>query len=86
MPERINIYDARTHFSKIVERAEHGETIIIARNNVPIVELRPVKRNPEEVMDGFRRLRDRIRARNGGDGILRHGESWRDLIREEHKY
>lgn len=31
MAEAINIHAAKTHFSKLVERAEAGEEILIAR-------------------------------------------------------
>ena len=40
MTERaINIHDAKTHFSKLVERAEAGEEIIISRSGRPVAKL-----------------------------------------------
>ncbi|MGH7728758.1 MAG: type II toxin-antitoxin system Phd/YefM family antitoxin [Vulcanimicrobiaceae bacterium] len=86
MKDHVNIYEARTHFSKIIERAEHGETIVIARNNVPIVEMRPVKVGRAELAERFRALRERVRNRNGGKSVLRPGETWRDLIDEGRRY
>ena len=37
--ERVNIHEAKTHFSKLVERAEAGEEIVIARNGKPVAKL-----------------------------------------------
>ena len=39
MPETFNIHEAKTHFSRLVERAEHGERITIARAAVPVAML-----------------------------------------------
>lgn len=38
----INIQTAKTHLSRLVERACAGEEIVIARGNVPMVRLVPV--------------------------------------------
>lgn len=35
----VNIHDAKTHFSRLVERAEHGERITIARAGRPVAML-----------------------------------------------
>ncbi len=37
---RVNIHEAKTNLSKLIERAEKGETIIVCRRNEPVVELR----------------------------------------------
>ena len=39
----VNIAEAKTNFSKLVDMACHGEKIIIAKNNLPLVELVPHK-------------------------------------------
>jgi len=36
-----NIFEAKTHFSKLVERAEKGEEIIIGRSGKPVAKLVP---------------------------------------------
>ncbi len=36
------MHEAKTHFSKLVERALNGEEIIIARAGKPVVRLQPV--------------------------------------------
>ena len=38
---QYNIYEARTHFSRLVERAAAGEEIVIARAGEPLVKLVP---------------------------------------------
>lgn len=35
----INISEAKIHLSDLIQRAAHGEEIIIAKNNIPLVEL-----------------------------------------------
>lgn len=35
----VNISEAKTNLSKLVDMAYHGEEIIIAKNNLPLVEL-----------------------------------------------
>ena len=40
----VNIYDAKTQLSRLVERAAAGEEILIARAGKPMVRLVPVDR------------------------------------------
>jgi len=42
---RLNIHEAKTHLSKYLQKMEkRGEPIILCRRNVPIAEIRPLKR------------------------------------------
>lgn len=41
----VNIHEAKTHLSKLLERIEAGETITIARAGRPIADLVPHRRN-----------------------------------------
>jgi prevent-host-death family protein len=41
MAETVNLYDAKTHLSKLVERAAAGEEIIIAKAGKPKARLVP---------------------------------------------
>jgi prevent-host-death family protein len=43
---RVGMHDAKTHLSKLVERAEAGEEIVIQRNGKPAVRLVPVVEQP----------------------------------------
>ena len=45
---KVNIADAKTHFSRYLENVESGETVIVCRRNVPIAEIRPVPRPPAQ--------------------------------------
>ena len=38
----VNVYEARGQFSKLLDEAEAGEEIVIARNGRPVVKLVPV--------------------------------------------
>lgn len=38
----VNIHAAKTNLSKLIERAEAGEEVVIARNGKPAVRLTPV--------------------------------------------
>ena len=42
MNEAFNIHAAKTHFSKLVERAHAGEEITIAKAGVPYAKLVPI--------------------------------------------
>jgi len=37
----VNIHEAKTNFSRLVERAEHGEEILIGRSGKPVARLVP---------------------------------------------
>lgn len=43
MSETVNIHEAKTHFSRLVERAARGETVIIARAGKPVARLMPLE-------------------------------------------
>jgi prevent-host-death family protein len=47
MTDTVNVYEAKTHLSKLLERVEHGEEIVIARAGRPIAKLVPVPRRTE---------------------------------------
>jgi len=40
--EAVNIHDAKAQFSKLVERVEAGEEIVIARAGTPVARLAPL--------------------------------------------
>jgi prevent-host-death family protein len=41
----VNMHDAKTHLSKLVERAAAGEEIIIAKAGKPVAKLVAIERN-----------------------------------------
>jgi prevent-host-death family protein len=43
----VNVHEAKTQLSKLLERIEAGEEIVIARAGVPVARLTPFKPVPE---------------------------------------
>ncbi len=43
MANAINIYEAKTHLSALVEKAAHGEEIVIAKAGKPMAKLVPLE-------------------------------------------
>ena len=41
MAESVNIHQAKTHLSRLIERAARGEEIVIARSGKPVAKLVP---------------------------------------------
>ena len=44
---QFNIHDAKTNLSRIIERVEHGEEIIISRAGHPVAKVIPLTRRIE---------------------------------------
>jgi len=51
----INVHEAKTHLSRILERVTEGEEVIIMRSNVPIARLVPVSAMPKRRELGWAR-------------------------------
>jgi prevent-host-death family protein len=49
----VNVYEARGQFSKLLDEAEAGEEIVVARNGKPVVRLVPVTA-PARALGRFR--------------------------------
>ena len=45
---QVNIYEAKTRLSELVEQAGRGETIIIAKSGTPIAKLVPLTDQPKQ--------------------------------------
>ena len=41
---QVNVHEAKTQLSRLLERVEDGERVIIARHGQPVAELVPVRR------------------------------------------
>ena len=46
MAASVNVYEAKTHLSQLLDRAAAGEEIVIARNGRPIARLVPLSDVP----------------------------------------
>lgn len=51
--EQVNIHEAKTHFSKLVDRVEAGEEIVIARNGTPVAKLVPYVEKGKRKLGGW---------------------------------
>lgn len=47
MTEMHNMHDAKTHLSRLAERASKGEEIVIARNGRALAKLVPIEERPK---------------------------------------
>lgn len=63
----VNIHAAKTHLSRLVERAEQGEETIIARNGKPVARLVPYQAERKQRQPGL--LRGQIRILPGFDEV-----------------
>ena len=59
----VSIHAAKTHLSRLIERACEGEDIVIARRNVPVVRLTPIREQKSERRFGAMKGR----AKTGAD-------------------
>ena len=62
--ETIGAFEAKTHFSALLERVSRGEDITITRRGAPIAKLVPfkrakAKRGPAALLKEMRKIRDR---------------------------
>jgi len=64
--ERVNVHEAKTHLSRLLERVESGEEIIIARSGRAVAKLVPFK--PKRRHPGS--LKGKIRVRPDFDAPL----------------
>jgi prevent-host-death family protein len=51
--ETINIHEAKTHLSRLVERAAAGESFIIAKAGKPMVQVTALQEQPKRRVFGF---------------------------------
>lgn len=57
----VNVHEAKTHLSRLLERVERGEEIVIARAGKPVAKLvaiEPVRRRPLGLYKGLIHMSD----------------------------
>ncbi|HOB73811.1 MAG TPA: type II toxin-antitoxin system prevent-host-death family antitoxin [Phycisphaerae bacterium] len=74
----IGAYDAKAHFSELLDRVAKGEELTITRHGTPVAKLVPLQRaaSAEQRRASIRRWREMAR------GITLGGLKIRDLINE----
>jgi prevent-host-death family protein len=60
MADAVNIHEAKTHLSRLVERVEAGEEILIARAGRPVARLVPLRSRMSPRQPGIWRGRVRL--------------------------
>jgi len=66
--QQVNIYEAKTQFSKLVERAESGEDVIIARGGRQVARLTAINADKTSVRFGL--LKGKVRISEDFDAEL----------------
>lgn len=66
--ESVNIHEAKTHLSRLLDAVSRGEEITITKAGNPIARLVPVKASPPNRAPGF--LRGKIRISDDFDAPL----------------
>jgi prevent-host-death family protein len=61
--QTVNIHDAKTNFSKLVEQAAAGEEIIIAKAGTPMARLVPLQKERRKIQFGL--LKGKIAVKPG---------------------
>jgi prevent-host-death family protein len=46
--EKINVHDAKTHFSRLLDQAEGGAEFVIAKAGRPVARLGPLEASPRK--------------------------------------
>jgi prevent-host-death family protein len=62
MTEPVNVYEAKTQLSKLIDRALAGEDVVISRAGTPMVRLVPVPPKPAARTPGSARGQIRMAA------------------------
>jgi prevent-host-death family protein len=60
MPDIVNVHDAKTHFSRLLERAHAGEEIVLAKAGRPYARLMPLAPTAPQRLPG--RLKNHLGA------------------------
>jgi prevent-host-death family protein len=82
--ESIGLFEAKTHLSELIARAERGEEVIITRHNKPVAKLVPINEVPADLVARRRQaLSDlqsigRRMAERGGPITVDEILQWRD--------
>jgi len=82
--ETIGLFEAKTHLSELIARAERGEETIITRHNKPVAKIVPIREVSAELyqqrLDAFAGMQaiGREIEKRGGPITVEEILSWRD--------
>jgi prevent-host-death family protein len=82
--ETVGLFEAKTHLSELIARAERGEEVVITRHNKPVAKIVPFQAvSPEvvakrlEALAGMQAIGREI-ERRGGPITVEEILAWRD--------
>ena len=80
----VGAYEAKTHLPQLLDRVEHGETIVITRHGKPIAKLVPA--SASKVRPDLRQAVQEMLEVRDQHGPKLQGVSLRELIEEGRRY
>jgi len=73
MAQQIGAFEAKTHFSQILEKTEQGEDFIVTRRGKPVAKIIPFRQEKEmtweDALEKFREFRKHYRGKPGDFNI-----------------
>ena len=73
MAQQIGAFEAKTHFSRILDKAEQGEDFIITKRGKAVAKIIPFEKKPEmtrqEALEKLKNLRKLYRGKPGSFNI-----------------
>ena len=83
LSQEIGAFEAKTHFSRILEKVENGDDFIITKRGKPVAKIIPFTQEKEmtrkEAIEAMIEMRKLYRGNPGDDNI-------KDLINEGRRY
>ena len=82
--ESVGLFEAKTHLSELIARAERGEEVIITRHNKPVAKLVPISEVSPDLYQRRMAALDALQAvgraveKRGGPITVEEVLSWRD--------
>jgi prevent-host-death family protein len=73
MVYRVNIHEAKTHFSRLIERAQAGEEVIVARAGRDVARIVPIRTEVDRRPGAFK---GRIHGDFTGPSGTDHENDW----------
>jgi len=68
--EEIGAFEAKTHFSQILEKVKNGETFIITRRGKPVAKIIPFENEPEMTKaEAIKKLKEMQKLYHGKPGL-----------------
>lgn len=60
--DTVGLFEAKTHLSELIARAERGEEVVITRHNKPVAKLVPITEVSADLVKRRRRALQRLQA------------------------